>query len=704
MRRVVTIVSIVVVAIVLLLVLAAGLFNVNRFRPRLQTELQNKIGRPVTLGELHLHLIPLSIKVDGVTIGESAAFSSSRPFATAKDVSASASLMSLIHGEPQITNLTLNQPQIELIKNAAGAWNFSTLGNAPAANAPAPAPAPAPKAPAPAAPPAPSQPATNFTLDSLQINDGQIAMTDERAKAPRSVYNHIDLKLTDFAPNKPFHFDAGVHVPGPGKGQVSFAGQAGPLPAGNSQVFPINGHLSLDGVSLAGVNNVAPGTIPPNTDASASGAADVASANGILSAKGTLNLNNPVVKGAKVAYPIETQYAVAMNQQTNQINISSASVKVGPTAVSLAGTVDSGPTPAKLNVRIGTKNASIIELARLASLFGAGGTAGDEIKGTLTADLTVTGPSNNPEIQGNINAPTLEAQDIKLTNVQATAKMNNGVASLAPLTAGIFGGQENGTITVDTKPARPPCAIKMHFTGVDTNALLSAVSTVKNTLYGALAADADLRFDIDTGPNLAKTLNGTVNFNVTNGKLQNINILNELAKVGKFLNAGGATQSGNSTPLQKFSGTLNIQNGQASTNNLVATIPQGSLAANGTMSLVTQALNMHMNAVLANNVSKAVGGNSVGGYLNTALANNKGELVLPVIITGTTDHPVFAPDVQAIAKMKLNHLLPTSADPSKMAGGILGSVLGGKQQGNQNNQGQQQQNPINNILKGFGKK
>ncbi len=239
---------------------------------------------------------------------------------------------------------------------------------------------------------------------------------------------------------------------------------------------------------------------------------------------------------------------------------------------------------------------------------------------------------------------------------------------------------------------------------MDANALLSAVSTVKNTLYGSLASDADLRFTVDTGPNLAKTLNGTVNFNLANGRLQNINILNELAKVGKFLNPGGAGQSGNSTTLQKFSGTLNIQNGLAATNNLVATIPQGSLAANGTMSLVNQALNMHMNAVLDNNVSKSVGGNNVGGYLNTALANNKGELVLPVIVTGTTDHPTFVPDVQAIAKMKLNHLLPTSGDPSKLASGILGSVLGGKQQGNQNGNQQQQQNPINSILKGFGKK
>ena len=706
MRRIITVAVILVVALIVLLVLGVFFLNVNRFRPRIQTELQNKLGRPVTLGELHLHLIPFSIKVDGVTIGESTSFNSSHPFATAKDVYASASLMSLIKGEPQISNLTLNQPQIELIKNAAGAWNFSALGNAaPAGNPPAaPGNAPPPTT-APAAPTTPPAAQKGLTLNELKINDGQVAVTDQRAKSPRSVYNHVDLKLTDFAPNKPFHFDAGVHVPGSGKGLVSFVGQAGPLPTGNSQILPITGHLSLDDVSLAGINNVAPGTIPPNTDASTSGAADFASSNGTIAVKGNLNLNNPVVKGAKVNYPIETQYSVGLNQQNNQINISSASVKIGPTAVAMSGTVDSGVTPSNLNLRLGTNNASITELARLASLFGVGADAGDQIKGSLTADLQIAGPSNNPQIQGNISAPTLQAQDIALTNVKATAKMNNGVVTLAPLTAGIFGGQESGTITLDSKPAHPLCAIKTHFTGVDSNALLSAVSTVKNTLFGSLAADADLHFAVDKGPALAKTLNGVVNFDVTNGRLQNINILNELAKVGKFLNPGAAQQPGNATTLQKLAGTMNIQNGLASTSNLVAAIPQGSLSAQGTLSLVTQALNMHMNAVLANNISKAVGGNSVGGYLNTALANNKGELVLPVIIGGTTDHPSFAPDVQAIAKMKISHLLPTSGDPSKMAGGLLNSVLGGKngQQSNQNGQ-QQKQNPLNSILKGFGKK
>src|SRR5437868_8384840 len=118
---------------------------------------------------------------------------------------------------------------------------------------------------------------------------------------------------------------------------------------------------------------------------------------------------------------------------------------------------------------------------------------------------------------------------------------------------------------------------------------------------------------------------------------------------------------------------------------------------------------MHMTAVLSSGLSQSVGGTQVGEYMNTALANKNGELVLPVIVTGTMAHPIFAPDVQAIAKMRLNNLLPTTGNPGsvlgqKGAGGILGGILGGNAPNQATNpQGQnkneQQQNPLGSVLR-----
>ena len=66
----------------------------------------------------------------------------------------------------------------------------------------------------------------------------------------------------------------------------------------------------------------------------------------------------------------------------------------------------------------------------------------------------------------------------------------------------------------------------------------------------------------------------------------------------------------------------------------------------------------------------------------TALANSKGELVIPATVTGSFAHPHFAPDVEQMAQMKLKNLLPTASAPGKALSNILGGAKapGGSQQ------------------------
>ena len=78
--------------------------------------------------------------------------------------------------------------RLELIKNAQGAWNFSTIGAKQKS--------------------APSQNQQQFSLGELAVKDGQLAVTDQQAGKPRMVYDHINLTLTEFAPDSPFSIDA----------------------------------------------------------------------------------------------------------------------------------------------------------------------------------------------------------------------------------------------------------------------------------------------------------------------------------------------------------------------------------------------------------------------------------------------------------------------------------------------------------------
>jgi hypothetical protein len=241
--------------------------------------------------------------------------------------------------------------------------------------------------------------------------------------------------------------------------------------------------------------------------------------------------------------------------------------------------------------------------------------------------------------------------------------------------------------------------VNAKFTGVDANRLLTSISSVKDTVYGTLGANANVTFSTPQSGDVAQTLNGVIAMNLANGKITKLDLVNELSKIGKF--GGGAAKG--YTAVSQMSGTFNVHSGVAQTNDLKAALDVGTMAANGIVNLVNQDLNMHVTAVLNKGFSQSVGGTGVGGYLNTALANKNGELVLPVIISGNMNHPIVSPDIQQIAQMKLKNLLPTAGGllngkGGNDLGGLVGGLLGGQQQQAKPGQPAQQQNQQANPL------
>src|SRR5438874_968101 len=211
-----------------------------------------------------------------------------------------------------------------------------------------------------------------------------------------------------------------------------------------------------------------------------------------------------------------------------------------------------------------------------------------------------------------------------------------------------------------------------------TSRSLSGHFRVPCTLFGLLTSNVNARFSSSSATSIMRSLNGNMALNLVNGKLANVDLLHELATVGQFLGGGIGTASKGFTNLVQLSGNFDVQNGVAQTDNLKAAIDGGTFAAKGLINLANESLNMHVTAVLSKAMSQGVGGTQIGGFMNTALANNQGGLVMPVIITGTFQHPQITPDMQQIAQMKLQNLLPTSKNPGALTNGILG-ILGKNQ-------------------------
>lgn len=306
---------------------------------------------------------------------------------------------------------------------------------------------------------------------------------------------------------------------------------------------------------------------------------------------------------------------------------------------------------------------------------------------------------------GTLTVGTILYDQLVLTNARSNVTLDHGIIRMAPLTADVCGGQETGSIVIDTHPNPSTYTVNMKLQKVDANQLLSSVSSLKQTLYGLLAANANSSFTASSSADIARSLNGTVNLNLADGKINNMDLIYELAQQAQFL--GLKRQKRPYTDLAKLTGDFDIRNGVASTQNLQAVISEGTLAATGTANLADQTLNMHVTTVLSKEFSDQMGGTQVGGYMSTALSNSKGELVIPVIVTGTFSNPHYAPDFEAIAKMKLEQIVPTLSNPGKLSD-ILGSILGQKKQGQdqqgQQPGGQQQPNQGGQIIDIFGGK
>ena len=76
MRRILIIIGALLGILVVLVLALPALIDVNQYRGAIQAQLEKRMQRKITLGNMTLKVIPLSIRIEDLSIGESPAFPS----------------------------------------------------------------------------------------------------------------------------------------------------------------------------------------------------------------------------------------------------------------------------------------------------------------------------------------------------------------------------------------------------------------------------------------------------------------------------------------------------------------------------------------------------------------------------------------------------------------------------------------------------
>ncbi len=408
----------------LILVVVPFLVNADSFRPQIENQLSSSLNRKVTLGHLSLSLLTGSLVAEDISIADDPSLSST-PFLEAKKLNLGIELGQLLfHRTVQITELKVDSPAIHLIHLENGTWNFSSMGSPSAAPATGSSSVPA------------------LSVDELQIKNGSATVATIPASGNPFSCNAIDLTVKHFSFAQAFPFDLSVELPG--SGSVKLTGTAGPIAPQDSSKTPFSATLEIkhfDPVT-ANVIQASDGiSMVANLDAK------LASDGNNLTSSGTITASQLKLarSGSPAPQPVKISFAISDNLGTRSGQVSDIAIQTGSAAAHISGDFKAGGQSVALNLRMAAPNLPIDQLEELLPAAGITLPSGSQLRGgTLTANLTLTGPANAITIAGPV-----EIDNTKLAGFDLGSK----IQGINPL-GGTGGGTqiEKVSVTVSSSP------------------------------------------------------------------------------------------------------------------------------------------------------------------------------------------------------------------------------------------------------------
>lgn len=413
MGRTLKIVGIIVAVIVVILLVAPFLIPVNSFRPTIEQTASDALGRKVQLGDLSLSLISGSLTAKDLSIGDDPKFSPS-PFLTAKSLSVGVEMMPLIFSKTlNVTGITIDEPEVTLLRNPAGQWNYSSIGGSskPSAKSSGKSGTAAP----------------DISVKKLELKNGKIIVGTTNSQK-RSTYDHVNVTASDVSMNSKFPLTVSAELPG--GGQFKLDGNAGPVDKADSALTPLDAKIHVGSLDLART-----GFLDPSLGLG--GLVDMdstlASKDGTAETKGTLKLSKALLVqgGSPAGIPAVVDYGTKYDLRKNSGVILPSTLKIGSAAAHVNGTYESQGEETVINVKVNGESMPAKDLQAFLPAIGVNLPKGASLNaGNISTNLDIKGPTNKLVTDGNIGlfAAKLEGFDLgsKMSAISALTGLKTG--------------------------------------------------------------------------------------------------------------------------------------------------------------------------------------------------------------------------------------------------------------------------------------
>jgi AsmA protein len=397
MKRWLRIGGIVFAILLLILIVLPFVINVNRFRPQVESEASAALGRQVTVGNLSLSLLSGTVRADNIAIADDPAFSKA-PFVTAQSLKVGVEILPLLSSKFNVTYITLEQPQITLLKTASGKWNFSSIGGASAKKEPEPKSG--------------GSPPPSVSVAKLNIDHGRLSVGTVNSSAKPAVFDNVNITVSNFSFNSEFPFQLTAQLPRGGDANIS--GKAGPINPEDASKTPFQASVKVNNMNIGAFGMLDPATGiagQANFDGTLTSSGSQATAVGLFTGR-QLKFSPKGTPGPKV---VTIKHTVDYDLDKEIGTIKQGDVAIGSAQAHLTGTFQAQGDTEVVNLKLNAPNMPVDELEPMLPSLGVVVPQGSQLKGgTLSAELGIAGPINKLVITGPVRLSNTELANFDL--------------------------------------------------------------------------------------------------------------------------------------------------------------------------------------------------------------------------------------------------------------------------------------------------